>query len=172
MIIRRALSLAPLIALSFAALPVAWASQPGLLPAATDLHADGVQAARLRKPIVILFSLPGCSYCAVVRKNYLAPLLHATAAARPIIREVDISADTRVIGFQREALSHSELAAAYRVRVAPKVLFLDGSGKPLAEPIVGGDVTGLYGGYLDNAFVEAARKLGLNKAVDTEGDKR
>ena len=51
------------------------------------------------------------------------------------------------------------------VGVAVIVLFVDARGKLLAEPIVGGDVSGLYGGYLDNAFSEARKKLSAAAAM-------
>lgn len=166
------LARAPLLALLLAVWAGAHAAKPSALPAPVDLHADGVQAAQQRKPVVILFSLPGCGYCEVVRKNYLVPLLREPAAQRPIIREVGITADERFRDFRQKQVSHRELADRYGARVAPTVIFVDRAGNLLSEPIIGGDTSGLYGGYLDNAFAEATRKLGANRIVETKGDKK
>lgn len=130
------------------------------LPAPVDLNMDGTQAALRGKPIVILFSLPGCSFCEGVRQNYLAPLMRdMPEQQRPIIREVRIADTATFSGFNREPVSHRGLARSYGVRFAPTVVLVDRAGNLLAAPIVGGDVAGLYGGLLDNAFVEASRKL-------------
>lgn len=130
------------------------------LAPATDLQADGQLARREGKPLVLFFSMEGCDYCEVVRRNYLAPLLReASPARRPLIREADLTGAQAITGFDGAATTPKALAARYRVRVAPTVLFLDSQGKLLAEPLVGGDTAGMYGAYLDNAFAEAARKL-------------
>lgn len=132
----------------------------GTLPPPFDLHADGTKAAVRGTPIVFLFSLPGCAFCDVVRQNYLAPLLRdLPEAQQPIIREVQINGNGTFIGFNREHASHQALARSYGARFAPTVVMVDGKGNILTAPIVGGDTAGLYGGYLDNAFGEAARKL-------------
>lgn len=137
------------------------------LPAPVDLSMDGTQAELRGKPIVILFSLPGCSFCDVVRQNYLAPLVRdMPEQQRPIIREVRITETSTFSGFNREPVSHRGLARRYGVRFAPTVLLVDRAGKLLTPPIIGGDVAGLYGGFLDNAFAEASRKLAEIQPTD------
>lgn len=131
-----------------------------VLPAPVDLQQDAAQSRREGKPVVILFSLPGCAFCHVVRQNYLAPLLrNPLAKDRPIIREVEITSRQAFVGFKGEPTSHQHFAKSFHIRFAPTVVFLDPSGQLLTEPIIGGDAAGLYGGYLDNAFAEAAKKL-------------
>lgn len=142
-------------------------SSPALLPAPTDLRQDAAQAQREGKPVVILFSLPGCAFCHVVRQNYLAPLLRNTPARdRPIIREVEITGTRVFAGFQGEPVTHEGLAKHLHIRFAPTVVFLDSSGRHATEPIVGGDTAGWYGAYLDKAFAEAARKLSVRDAPE------
>ncbi len=51
------------------------------------------------------------------------------------------------------------LAARYGLAVAPSVVMLDRDGKLLAAPLLGGDVAGMYGAYLDRALDEARAKL-------------
>lgn len=141
------------------------------LPAPTDLGMDAVQASLRGVPVVILFSFPGCAYCDVVRQNYLGPLLRdLPEQRRPVIREVQISSAASFAGFNREQTTHRALAQRYGVRFAPTVVLLDGAGNLLTSPIVGGDTTGLYGGYLDNAFGEAARKLAGRRQLETSGE--
>lgn len=141
------------------------------LPEPSDLSVDAAQAKLRGVPVVILFSFPGCAYCDVVRQNYLAPLLRdVPEQRRPVIREVQISSAASFAGFNREQITQRALAQRYGVRFAPTVVLLDGAGNLLTSPIVGGDTAGLYGGYLDNAFGEAARKLAGRRQLETSGE--
>lgn len=144
---------------------------PALLQPPADLAADASLAATRGVPVIILFSLPGCHYCDVVRQNYLVPMQRdLPERQRPVIREVQINGGATFAGFGRDATTHAAFARRYGVRFAPTVVLLDGSGNILTPPIVGGDTTGLYGGYLDNAFGEAARKLAGNRRPETSGE--
>jgi thioredoxin-related protein len=135
------------------------ASEP--LPLLLDWQADAAQATREGKPLVLFFSLPGCVYCAVIRRNYLASLLRDTPAhERPILREADMTGDAPIVGLDGAATTPAGVARRYGVKVAPTVIFVDGAGRLLADPIIGGDTAGLYGGLLDNAIEESARRLG------------
>ena len=122
-----------------------------------DLHADGQRAQREGKPLVLFFSLPGCAYCEVVRRNYLLPLLRD--AGGPLIREASMEGEEAIVGIDGSASTPKQLAARYHVRVAPTVVMLDSAGRLLTAPLAGGDTSGMYGGYLDRAFEEAHRKL-------------
>ena len=125
-----------------------------------DLHADGLLARARGKPLVLMFSLPACQYCAVVRRNYLLPLTRsARAADRFVVRELELTGALPLAGFGGEKTSGSALAARYGVHVAPTVVMLDRDGKLLAPPLVGGDVAGMYGAYLDRALDEAQTSL-------------
>ena len=130
------------------------------VPPLKDLARDAKQSKRVGKPLILFFSLPDCAYCKVVRQNYLLPLLrNRDVRQRPLIREVDITSMQGVKNFNRTLTTQRAVAQHFNVHVAPTVLFIDGSGNLLAAPIIGGDIAGLYGGYLDNAFAESAKKL-------------
>lgn len=130
------------------------------LPAASNLKLDGAAAEREGKPLILFFSFPGCQFCHVIRQNYLSPLTRRDdARQRAVVRELDIASTGSVKGFDGLPVAQYEVARQYGIRVAPTVLFVDARGKLLAEPVVGGDVSGLYGGYLDNRFSEAAKRL-------------
>ncbi len=130
------------------------------LPAPNDLNADAALAAQRGKPVLILFSLPDCSFCEVVRRNYLAPLARDGAQQeRPVVREVGLTGSDPFLGFDKQRTSGGALAARYKVRFAPTVIVLDADGKLLAPPLVGGDVSGMYGAYLDGALAQAQRTL-------------
>ncbi len=130
------------------------------LAAPTDLRADGALAAKHGNPLIVLFSLPGCQYCAVVRRNYLAPLTRMPREAdRLVVRELELTSTAPLAGFHGEQTNGSKLAARYGLAVAPSVVMLDREGKLLAAPLPGGDIAGMYGAYLDRALDEARARL-------------
>lgn len=123
---------------------------------ATDLRHDGAEAARHGTTLILLFSLPACSYCDTVRRNYLAPLAAGSQGApRYVVREIVIQGRRRVTGFDGKPTTHAELARLFGARVAPTVMFVDRRGAALAAPLVGGDTAGMYGAYLESRLSEA-----------------
>jgi thioredoxin-related protein len=131
------------------------------LPAASNLKQLGAESARLKAPIVILFSTPGCPYCLEVRRNYLAPRLASGDARAPqlLIREIDITSRERVIDFDGSATTEADLAGRYGVRMVPVVMALDSRGKPIGEPLVGLDRSGFYESYLQTLLTQAQSSM-------------
>lgn len=136
------------------------APQPAI-PLATDLRADGRLVRRRLAPIVVLFSLPGCPYCEIVRRSHLAPLLADPGqSSRVIVRQVDIDSDEAVVGFSGERTTHAAIAKAHDVRSAPVVAFWDGEGRTIAEPLKGMLLADFYSAYLESAIQAARKRLG------------
>jgi hypothetical protein len=132
---------------------------PASLQPASNLQADARLATQLHRPIIILFSLPGCHFCDEVRRNYLLPLVRdAVPSQRPIVREIVVTGTQPVIGFGGESSAEQAMAKVYAIRVTPTVLMLDAAGKLLVPALRGGDTSGLYGAYLDGALQEAGQK--------------
>jgi thioredoxin-related protein len=153
---RRFLVLVPGLAAALAA----GAAPQAALALATDLQADGRLSRRRRVPIVILFSLPGCPYCEIVRRSHLAPMLRdPREAARAIIRQVDIDSDQSVVGFDGTPTTHEAIARAHGVRSVPVVAFWDGAGRPLADPLKGMLLADFYAAYLESALESARSRL-------------
>lgn len=150
---RRFLLLAP--ALGLAA--VSRAAPPASLPLAKDLRADG-QAARARKiPILVLFSLPGCPYCEIVRRSHLVPMLRdPQTAGLAVFRQIDIGGEHAVLDFAGRRTTHEAIARAHGMRSAPVVAFWDGDGRPVAENLAGMLLPDFYSAYLE-AALETAR---------------
>lgn len=130
------------------------------VPLAADLGADGRLSRRRKIPIVILFSLPGCPYCEIVRRSHLNPMLRDPAqAGRAIIRQIDVGSDLRITGFKGERTTHEAIARAHDVRSAPVVAFWDGAGVPVADPLKGMLLPDFYSAYLDAALETARKRL-------------
>lgn len=137
------------------------AASPPAIPLATDLQVDGRLVRRRQAPIVVLFSLPGCPYCEIVRRSHLAPLLaDPKQSSRVIVRQVDIDSDEAVVGFSGERTTHAAIAKAHDVRSAPVVAFWDGEGRPIAEPLKGMLLADFYSAYLESALQDARKRLG------------
>ena len=149
----------------FFMLPAHAQSHDEMLPAPQNLQREAAQAQADRKAFLLMFSLPGCAYCKVVRRNYLVPLLRdASPADRPVIREVQITSRDSVQGFDGKPTTQSALANHYGVQVAPTVIVVNAAGELLADPIIGGDNNGFYSAYLDRAL-EAAEKQFTSQRV-------
>ena len=150
---RKFLLLAPVMGLALAAR----AEPAAEIPLATDLQADGRLSRKSKAPLVILFSLPRCPYCEIVRRSHLGPMLRdPRQAGRAIIRQIDIGVDHAVISFAGERTTHANIARAHDVHAAPVVAFWDGNGKAAAESLKGMLLPDFYGAYLDSA-IDAAR---------------
>ena len=83
----------------------AYASQQKFSSLSTpiDLTKEGEQAALSGRPLILVFTLPGCSFCEVVINNYLIPMQRdSQEEPRPIIREVIITDKRKFIGFNKE----------------------------------------------------------------------
>lgn len=139
-------------------------AQDEMLPVPQHLQREAMQAQAERKPFLLMFSLPGCPYCKVVRRNYLIPLLRDAAPAdRPVIREVQITSRDSLTGFDGKPTTQSALATRYGVQVAPTVIVVNAEGELLADPIVGGDNNGFYSAYLDRALEAATKQFSTQR---------
>ncbi len=135
------------------------------LPFPTDLAALGSSLAREGRLLVLMFSTPGCPWCLVVRRNYLTPMLaeETRLAGAPRVRELMFSEAQPLRDWEGKATTSSEFSNRYRIRLAPTLYFFGPRGELLADPLEGGDNSGLYGDVLARRLEDARlerRKLG------------
>ena len=156
-LLRRLFALAFLLSLSTGAFAQ---SQPTTLPVADNLQQQASDAQAAGKPLVLMFSLPDCPYCKVVRRNYLGPMLRE--ANPPMIRELTMTSRQPIRDYDGGSTTPATVAKRYGVVVAPTLVFVDASGEMLADPLVGGD-NQFYDAYLDRAFDESHKKLAARK---------
>lgn len=153
---RSAISLLFLLGLSASA----FAQSTPMLPAAENLEQLATDAEAAGKPLVLLFSLPDCPYCKVVRRNYLGPMLREPNP--PVIRELTMTSRQSIRDYDGAMTTPAALARRYGVVVAPTLVFVDADGEMLVDPLVGGD-NQFYIAYLDRAFDESRKKLAARK---------
>ncbi len=129
------------------------------LPRAENLQTDAQQAVTDKKPIVLFFTLPNCSYCRIVRYDYFLPLLkQRTGNEQPIIREISVTGQNRVTLFDGQRVSEAALAERYKVQMTPTVLFVNHEGDIVGNSILGGDHTN-YIALFDKSLAEASTKM-------------
>jgi thioredoxin-related protein len=133
---------------------------PVTLPPVDNLQQQAADAQAAGKPLVLMFSLPECPYCKVVRRNYLGPLLRE--ANPPVIRELTMTSRQSIHDYDGSWTTPTAIAKRYGVAVAPTLVFVDAAGDMLVEPLVGGDHQ-FYVAYLDRAFDESHKKLAARK---------
>lgn len=125
------------------------------LPAAHDLRADAAAAARRGEPLILMFSLPGCAYCESLRRSTYQWLVRDGH----VVRQVEMVDSDALRGFDGRPTTGAAVAAAYGVRLAPTVLFVGPGGRELADRLVGAGVPEMYGGLVDRALSDGARRL-------------
>lgn len=123
------------------------------LPASTNLPQELQQALAKREPLVVMVSLHGCSFCEVVRNNYLGPM-HEREGLQVV--QIDMLEQRATVDLTGQATTHGALVRAWGVKVAPTVLFFGKGGAEVAPRLAGGD-NDFYSGLLDRRL-ETARK--------------
>ena len=130
------------------------------LVSARDLAADAKTVERTGLPLIVMVSLAGCPHCEVVRRSHLLPLLRAgSVTPTALIRQVEINGQDILRDFSGRATTHAEFASRYKITLAPVVMFFDGKGEMISEPLVGSMIPDFYGAYFDAALTAAKSRL-------------
>jgi hypothetical protein len=72
-----------------------------------------------------------------------------------IIRKLVLDNGSRIGDFSGRQIDATQLSDRYRIYVTPTILFVDASGRELAERMVGINTPEMFGGYLDNCIETA-----------------
>ena len=122
------------------------------LPVALSLKDELDAALRLAQPLVVMISLEGCPFCRVVREHHLLPLQQEGQT----IVQVDMRSNARVLDFAGQSRTHDELVKAWKVAVAPTLLFFGKGAKEVAPRLQGASIPDFYGAFLEQR-IHAAR---------------
>lgn len=131
-----------------------------VIPEVTDLRAEAALAREKRLPLLLMFSSEYCPYCAVVKNDFLKPMMFSGDYAQKILfRVLELRAGQDIVDFDGNKINVWEFASRYKVSVTPTLVFLDHQGKPVAQKMVGLTTPDFFGGYLDDAITTAYNQL-------------
>jgi thioredoxin-related protein len=153
-----------------AANPVAPATQGPHAPVLSlDLQAR--ESWRNQRPIVLMFSLPGCRWCDALRREHLNGLAAHQETLQIRFLELDMSERRPFLKDGEpepsgsaggtawwQLASPADCARALGVRMAPTVLFMGPDGE-VAERLVGYGSPDFYGAYLEQRMTQARNRL-------------
>ncbi len=133
---------------------------PAPLPAASDLAADGRDAARLRVPILLVVTREECGFCATLKRQVLGPMMVAgDHPGRVLIRELNLDSREVITDFAGRSASCFSVANGYDALFSPTVLLVGPDGTELTDRIIGLSTPEMYGWYLDRAIDAAKHAL-------------
>ncbi len=137
-----------LAAIGFSALslPVTTQAAGSVLPAPESLADELAKAVKRSQPLVIMVSLDKCPFCQVARNNYLEPMRRQEGLA---VFQIDMRSGAKVQDFDRMPVTHDQLVRAWKIKVAPTVIFFGAGGKEVADRMEGAYIEDFYGGYLE-----------------------
>ena len=127
------------------------------LPPAVSLADELALALAAGSPLVVMVSLEGCPFCKIVRESFLVPMRREQRL--PVV-QVDMRSQRSVKNFNATATTHEALIAAWRIEIAPTVLFLGPQGVEVAQRLVGGYIPDFYGAYLEQRLESGRRAVG------------
>ena len=130
---------------------------PKQLPLAASLPDELQLALRAKAPLVVMVSLDGCAYCAIVREQHLVPL--RAGAGQPIV-QVDLRSDRPLVDLGGQLRTHDHVARSWGIDATPTLLFLGDEGREVAPRLRGASIPDFYGAYLADRLEIARRRLG------------
>jgi len=129
------------------------------LPVAKDFLMDAQKVWKQKTPILIMFSIPDCSYCKKIKEEVLSPMaIMDEYNEKIIIRHIDAQSFEELNNFYNEEITHNEFAFKYAVNFFPTVILVDNYGSTLGK-IIGVPSEELYWTDLDEVIGKSTEKL-------------
>ncbi|MBZ0225627.1 MAG: hypothetical protein K8F51_06605 [Comamonas sp.] len=125
------------------------------LPISSALPQELAQALAQHQPLVVMVSLHGCPFCAVVRNNYLAPMHEREGL--PVV-QVNMLDPRATVALSGEPTTHEALVRAWGIAIAPTVLFFGRDGREVAPRLAGGP-NDFYSAMLDTRLEKAREAI-------------
>jgi thioredoxin-related protein len=125
-----------------------------------NLAEDGLEAASGQRILLLLVSREDCSYCEVMKREVLNPMvISGDYESRLIFRELLIDIGERVGDFNGRQQAAATFAYNQGISLTPTLLFLAPSGEELAERIIGVRTLSMLPSYVDANIDTALAKL-------------
>ena len=132
-----------------------------------DLQTLGQQAKQQELPIMLLFSAKWCEYCIVLKEQVINPMLinGMYEGKWLFIRQVSIDDSEPLKMVDGSVVKKSDWAYKLNADLTPTIVFIDGNGKKIAEPIIGISEITLYASLIHARLNEAYKNMGLTKQI-------
>ena len=154
------------IMLSGSAFAVRAEPAPVQIPITANLAAESQIAAQRQLPILLVFSAAHCTYCELLEREILKPMLRSgDYGDKILIRKVMLDGAGSLRDFQGRTVDAGSFATRRDVFVTPTMLFVDARGRELAPRLVGINTVELFGGLVDASIEEARSKLKAQTAT-------
>jgi len=138
----------------------AYANRDASIPVIKDLQQFSKIAEDRNVPILIMFSMDDCTFCKLIRSEYLSPLQNRDEEAKQIlIGEISIESYNYVRDFNGQLISADNLGLRYSADLSPTIVFVDAKGNELVERMVGFKGRDYYDLELANAIRQSIKKL-------------
>ena len=122
-----------------------------------DLTELKKQAQNSKVPVLLLFSAEECEYCDAIRTHYLKPMQQSEKYKDSILfRQVYIDEFFMIKNFDGHKITGDKLALNFDVDVTPTILFIDATGKEIAERLVGISMVDYFDKLLDMRITSAS----------------
>jgi len=119
-------------------LNVASASTESEVETVNDMRVLEEQASAADLPVLLLFTAEECDYCEAIRAHYLEPMIRTGQYASSLLfRQLYVDEFRYLRNRRGELVGGDQMALKFDVEVTPTILFIDASGKELAQRIVG-----------------------------------
>ncbi len=144
--------------LASAAVPVVSQAQAKetFLPMPTSLRDVALAAQTKGEPLVLLVSLPGCVWCELLRRSYLAPMRSEGVHAF----QITVNDSKQVVeNFKGQPSNGADIASAYQAKFTPTLMFLNSQGQETAKRIVGVASVDLIGALIDARLATARQSV-------------
>jgi pimeloyl-ACP methyl ester carboxylesterase len=133
---------------------------PRLIEMAISLQDDARLLSVSGKLLVVFVSQSDCRFCAQLRQQVLYPAIRSgDVDPRIELREVSLDESFNFKDFQGVTVTGAAFAERYSAYVTPTLLFLDGQGNSLVDPLVGIGNIEFYDVYLKRKIEGATKSM-------------
>jgi thioredoxin-related protein len=134
-------------------------AQEFTLSPAKNFFADAQKVWTNQTPILIMFSIPNCSYCKTIKQEVIGPMSEMSEYKNKIIiRHIDANSFDTIRNFYNQKVSNNQFTSRLKVNFFPTVLLVNQYGNIL-EKMVGVVNEDYYWTDLDKLINSATSKL-------------
>ncbi len=124
-----------------------------------DFSALLTQAKNEKKVILLEMSATYCGFCRTLEAEIINPMIISGDYEDVIIRHLDIDSYYNLNMPNNPTMTPSDYAKSKNIFVTPTLLFLNSKNEEVAKRIIGINSVDYFGAYVDEALLEAAKKI-------------